>query len=120
MPPLNGRFALDDDDLENSRYQEADYVIARDCVYMALANSDAEEVKAMAFDLAKKNNLSYFDVSGSGDIPLFLFLLICLLFMDSWGILAGIPALIILVVFGAQSKKSVEHLAENVGTDYTD
>ena len=158
VPPLNGKYAPSDDDLGNGRYQEADYTIARDGIYMALAYSDADEVKAIAFDLAEKNNLSYFDISGSGElhnfdgsyfqvsrqqavydeleersqrvfkhrntittyvvVPLILFLLVCMLFWDSWGMPVGIADFIILVVFGVWSYKWIERTNQDVLKEY--
>ena len=145
VPPLNGKFAPNENDSGNGEYQEADYSIDRDSIYMALSYSDADEVKALAFGLAKEYNLSYFDVSGTNVlhnydgsyfqvstqqavndelnersqkefrhrnsvttyvvIPLLLFLLVCIMFRNSWGIPAGIPAFVVLVVFGIWSHR---------------
>ena len=65
VPPLNGAFAPSMDDFGKGRYQEADYCIANECIYVALAYSDVDEVKKLAFGLAKELSLSYYDVSGS-------------------------------------------------------
>lgn len=63
VPPLNGEFAPSDDDLGSGKFQEADYCIAKEAIYVAFAWSDAEEVHAIVADLAKKNDLAFFDIS---------------------------------------------------------
>ena len=65
VPPLNGEFAPSDDELGNGRFQEADYSIAKEAIYAAFAWSDAEEVHALVSDLARKNDLAFFDISAN-------------------------------------------------------
>lgn len=158
VPPLNGRYAPNANELGNGKYQEADYTIARDSIYVALPYSDADEVKAIAFKLAKENHLSFFDISGTGELHTFdgyhfqvsrqqavcdelnerskkvfnhrnivtmfvvlslmLLLLVCLMFCDSWGMLASIPVIIALVAFGVWSNKWLQRSNIDVLNDY--
>lgn len=62
VPPLNGEFASSDDDLWNGEYQEADYAIATEAIYVAFAWSDAEKVYILAERLAKQYDVALFDI----------------------------------------------------------
>lgn len=66
--PMNGEFAPPDDEFDSGDYKEADYGIARECIYAAFAWSDAERVYPLIKELAKKYDVAYYDVSGSGDV----------------------------------------------------
>ena len=66
--PMNGKYAPSDDEIGYGQYQEADYAITREGIYMALAYSDADKVSEIAFKLAKECGLSCFDVSGSNEV----------------------------------------------------
>ena len=66
VPPLNGQFAPSDENIGNGRFHEADYCIGTDFIYMDFAYSEADKVKNIAFEIAKENHLSYYDMSGTG------------------------------------------------------
>ena len=68
VPPMNGEFAPPDDEIDGGGFKEADYSIARDCIYVAFAWSDAERVYTLVKGLAQKHDVAIFDVSGSGDV----------------------------------------------------
>lgn len=68
VPPLNGQFAPANDKLGTGEFPEADYSIAKDAIYVALSYEKVEEVKEIAFNLAKKYKLAYFDISGSNEL----------------------------------------------------
>ena len=62
VPPLNGEFAPADGDLGNGEYQEADYAIATEAIYVAFAWSDAQKVYNLAERLAKQFDVALFDI----------------------------------------------------------
>jgi hypothetical protein len=64
--PMNGEFAPAAEEVGMGEFEEADYSISRDFIYVALAYSDVKEVGPIAFGLAKKHGLSFFNVSGDG------------------------------------------------------
>lgn len=66
--PLNGEFAPPDDEVDRGEYHEADYSIGKDYIYVAFAWSDAEPVYPVVKELARKHDVAFFDVSGSGEI----------------------------------------------------
>ena len=66
--PLNGEFAPFDEELDCGDYHEADYCIAKDSIYMAIAWSDVERVFSLVKDMARKHDVALYDVSGSGDV----------------------------------------------------
>ena len=66
--PMNGEFAPPDDEIDSGDYKEADYSIARDCIYVAFAWSDAESVYPLVKELAQKHDVAFFDVSGNGEV----------------------------------------------------
>ena len=66
--PMNGEFAPPDDEFDCGDYKEADYTIGKDHIYVAFAWSDAERVYPLVKELAKKHDVAFFDVSGSGDL----------------------------------------------------
>ena len=72
FPPLNGEFAPDDDvldELEEQGIYAPDYCIAKEAIYIAFAWSNAEQAYQKVRELANKNNLAFFDVSGdNGEI----------------------------------------------------
>jgi hypothetical protein len=63
VPPLNGEFAPQDEDLGKSRFQEGDYSIAKEAIYVAFAWSDAEQIRPIVEELAKKHDVAFFDIS---------------------------------------------------------
>ena len=66
--PMNGEFAPPDDEFDCGNYKEADYTIEKKYIYVAFAWSDAERVYSLVKELAKKHDVAFFDVSGSGDL----------------------------------------------------
>ena len=64
--PINGEFAPAEEEVGKEEFEQADYSIGRNCIYVALAYSDVGKVGPIAFDLAKKYGLSFFNVSGDG------------------------------------------------------
>lgn len=68
VKPLNGEFAPSDEELDTGQYPEADYCIGRDFIYVAFALTDANKTTQIAFDVAKKNNLAFFDASGTEEL----------------------------------------------------
>lgn len=68
IPPLNGPFAPTDKEVGDGKYPVADYCIAKDAIYVSLSFDNVEETREIAFDLAKKHNLSFFDISGSNEL----------------------------------------------------
>lgn len=68
VKPLNGEFAPSDEELDNGEYLEADYSIGTDFIYVGLALSDADKTSQIAFELARKHKLTYFDVSGTNEL----------------------------------------------------
>ena len=66
--PMNGEFAPPDDEIDAGDFLEADYAIGKEHIYVAFAWSDAERVYPLVKELAKKHDVAFFDVSGSGDL----------------------------------------------------
>ncbi len=66
--PMNGEFALPDEEVDSGDFMEADYAIGKEHIYVAFAWSDAERVYPLVKELAKKHDVAFFDVSGSGDL----------------------------------------------------
>ncbi len=66
--PLNGEFAPAADEIDAGEFPEADYCFGKDFIYVALAHTDAENTSALAFELAKEYHLTYFDISGTGEL----------------------------------------------------
>ena len=64
--PMNGEFAPAEEEVGKEEFEQADYSIGRNCIYVALAYSDVGKVGPIAFNLAKKYGLSFFNVSGDG------------------------------------------------------
>lgn len=62
--PMNGEFALSDSEIGNGDIPEADYCIARDCIYASFAFTDTSRTYLLVKTLAKKYNLVFFDISG--------------------------------------------------------
>ena len=60
--PLNGEFAPVDEEIGNGEFQEGDYCIAKDAIYVAFAWTDAEKVYSIVSKLAKKHNVAFFDI----------------------------------------------------------
>lgn len=63
VPPLNGEFATLDENSRKSEFQESDYCIAKEAIYVAFAWSDAEKIHPLVAELAKKNDVAFFDIS---------------------------------------------------------
>lgn len=154
IPPLNGPFAPADKDLGKSIFPEADYSITKDAIYVALSYENVEETKDIAINLAKKYELTIFDISGSNElsypdgtyfivspqqayydeyaeqcqqvfkhrntvtsrvsIPLLLFMLVGLIFRDSWGLYLGVPAGFALGIFGIWSHRWINRTNSDV------
>ena len=68
VPPLNGEFASRDAELGNSSFQEGDYCIAKEAIYVAFSWSDAEKAHQIVMDLAKKHDVAFLDISGDSVI----------------------------------------------------
>ncbi|MBR6188794.1 MAG: hypothetical protein IKQ59_07555 [Prevotella sp.] len=66
--PLNGEFAPAADEIDSGEFPEADYSFGKDFIYVALAHIDAEKTSTLAFELAKECRLTYFDISGTGEL----------------------------------------------------
>ena len=66
--PMNGEFAPPEDEIDAGDFKEADYTIGKEHIYVAFAWSDAERVYPLVKELAKKHDVAFFDVSGSGDL----------------------------------------------------
>lgn len=69
FPPMNGEFAPDDqafDENEDLETYLTDYSIGREVIYAAFAWSVAEEAYKLVIELAKKHDVGFFDVSGTG------------------------------------------------------
>ena len=62
--PINGEFAPSDEELNGDGIHEADYNIAKDCIYIAFDYTDSELAYSLSKALAKKYNLILFDISG--------------------------------------------------------
>ena len=62
IPPLNGEFSPADEELGNGEFQEADYCIAKDAIYVAFAWSDAEKIYPIVTKLVQKHNVAFFDI----------------------------------------------------------
>jgi len=60
-PAMNGPFATDD--IDNPKM--SDYSVGKSIIYVAFAWSQAESAYQTMFDLAKKHNIGFFDVSTS-------------------------------------------------------
>ena len=155
IPPLNGPFAPADKEMGNGKYPEADYCISKDAIYIALSFENVEETREIAFDLARKHKLSFFDISGSNELnnpdgthfqvlrqqtydynyvtqcqqvfnhrntvtacvimPLFIFIFVCLnYYKDSWGLYVGVPAFIVLIVFGIWANRWIKRTNSDV------
>ena len=63
VPPLNGEFSPSDEELGQGEYQEADYCIARDAVYMSFAWSDGPRVHPMVKEKAREHDVAFFDIT---------------------------------------------------------
>lgn len=68
VPPLNGEFALSDEELVKGEFKEADYSIGREAIYVAFAWSDAEKAYQLVKEKAKEFDLAFFDPSGDGRV----------------------------------------------------
>lgn len=64
FPAMNGPFASDNVDDP----KVTDYTVGMDVIYAAFAWSEAENAYLKMTELAEKNNVGFFDASGSGDI----------------------------------------------------
>jgi len=62
--PINGEFAPSDEELNGDDIHEADYTIAKDCIYIAFDYTDNELAYSLTKELAKKYGLVFFDISG--------------------------------------------------------
>ena len=68
VPPMNGKFAPSIENMGKGEFQEADYAIAKNAIYVAFSWSDAERVFLLVKEMAKKHDVAFYDVGGTGDI----------------------------------------------------
>lgn len=68
VPPLNGEFATSSVELRKGEFQEADYSIGREAIYVAFAWSDAEKAYQLVKEKAKEFDLAIYDPSGDGRV----------------------------------------------------
>ena len=66
--PINGEFAPSDEELNGDGIHEADYNIAKDCIYIAFDYTDSELAYLQTKELAKKYGLAFFDISGYSEL----------------------------------------------------
>jgi len=66
--PLNGEFSVSDAEIGRGMFPEADYGFGKEFIYVSLARTDCEKTTAIAFDLARKYHLAYFDISGNDSL----------------------------------------------------
>lgn len=60
-PPMNGPFSPKDSDVDDSKL--TDYSVSDSVIYAAFAWSEAQTVRTIMLDLAKKHGVGFFDVS---------------------------------------------------------
>ena len=65
VPPLNGELAPKDEDFGKGDFEEADYCIATEAIYVAFAWQDGEKVHQIVKDSAKKFSLAFFDITNN-------------------------------------------------------
>lgn len=63
VPPLNGKSAPPDDELDKGEFLASDYTISKDAIYVAFAWSNAEKVHPIVAMLAKKHDVAFFDIT---------------------------------------------------------
>lgn len=63
VPPLNGEFSPSDEELGQGEYQEADYCIARDAIYMAFSWSDGHLIHPIVKEKAREHDVAFFDIT---------------------------------------------------------
>lgn len=68
VPPLNGEFAPSSEELGKGEFQEADYCIGREAIYVAFSLSDAEKAYQLVKEKAREFDLAFFDISGDGGV----------------------------------------------------
>lgn len=66
--PMNGEFAPPEEECDCGEFKEVDYSIGKDFIYADIAYSDAEALAPLAFDMATKYGLTFFDVSGTSQV----------------------------------------------------
>ena len=66
--PMNGEFAPPDEEVDSGDFMEADYTIGKEHIYVAFAWSDAEHVYPIIEAMAKKHDVAFFELVGSGDV----------------------------------------------------
>mgnify|MGYP003531531397 FL=1 len=66
--PMNGEFAPPEEECDCGEFKEVDYSIGKDFIYADIAYSDAETLVPLAFEMAMKYGLTFFDVSGTSQV----------------------------------------------------
>ncbi|MBR0047946.1 MAG: hypothetical protein IJP74_01330 [Prevotella sp.] len=66
--PMNGEFAPSEEEVDSGDFLDADYVIDRECIYVAFAWSDAERALRLVKELALKHDVAFYDASGSDEV----------------------------------------------------
>lgn len=66
--PMNGEFAPPEEECDCGEFKEVDYSIGKDFIYADIAYSNAETLAPLAFDMATKYGLTFFDVSGTSQV----------------------------------------------------
>ena len=66
--PMNGEFAPPEEECDCGEFKEVDYSIGKDFIYACMSYSDAETLAPLAFDMATKYGLTFFDVSGTSQV----------------------------------------------------
>ena len=66
--PLNGEFAPSEEEVDSGGFLDADYVIDKECIYVAFAWSDAERALRLVKELALKHDVAFYDASGSDEV----------------------------------------------------
>ena len=62
--PLNGEFAVSDNEVDTGKYLDAEYVFGKDVVWMELAYSDAQNVIGEVAAIARKHKVALYDIDG--------------------------------------------------------
>lgn len=65
---VDGEFAPPEEECDCGEFKEVDYSIGKDFIYADIAYSDAEALAPLAFDMATKYGLTFFDVSGTSQV----------------------------------------------------
>lgn len=66
--PLNGEFAPPESEIGHRAYHEADYVFGRESIWVEFAYSDMDRLYDTVKDQARRNDVAFWDVSGTGAV----------------------------------------------------